>query len=461
MKKRAVFCRNMLVLVLVFLVQVGFSEKLPKYIFLFIGDGMALPDVLATESYLKDDQAMRGIPADQIKGLVMTHLPVKGMAQTFAKNADITDSAASATALSTGCKTQNGALNIDKESGLKFEPMAQYAKKRGLKVGVISSAAPNHATPAGFYAIAKSRNEYPQIALQLATASLDYVGGPKMLGGPEADHAATEAAVKNGYTIVENRQAFDALKGGAEHVWVRSLMPFLIDSKHEITLADHVQKAIALLKDSDGFFMMVEGAQIDWASHANDAPTMIQELLAFDQAIKIAVDFCNQAPEETLIVVTADHECGGLSLDEARISAPGMSKTIQAQKGSRGASTGLFKEIEQKKLTFDDALPLMQAYFGVKTLTAEESNEIRKIYNKGGESKGDFTYSDSKNITLAWSRLVSQRAGLKWSSLSHTGAPVPVFAMGAQSHRFAGNSDNALIARYIRDMMAERFDRAQ
>ncbi|MDD4102693.1 MAG: alkaline phosphatase, partial [Kiritimatiellae bacterium] len=268
--------KKMVIFVFAAVISAGaiFAEPLPKYVFLFIGDGMAEADVRATECYYKDAQAQKGVAPEEIQGLAMTALPVRGTARTFSKNNATTDSAASTTALSSGYKAANGALNVDTETGREFEPMAQFVKRYRMKVGIISSAAPNHATPAGFYAYAQKRNMYPEIAMQLTTNELDYVGGPVTLGGTEADAKAREAAVKNGYTIVEDRQSFDALKSGARRVWVRSRMPLAIDAKHEIPLADHVGKAIELLTGPEGFFMMVEGALIDGASHSNDGAAL-------------------------------------------------------------------------------------------------------------------------------------------------------------------------------------------
>ncbi|MDD4025553.1 MAG: alkaline phosphatase [Kiritimatiellae bacterium] len=461
MFRRAFKQRVVFIMAAMIIAGTNYAGTFPKFVFLFIGDGMAEADVRATECYFKDAQAQKGVAADTTQGLAMTKLPVRGTATTFSKNNATTDSAAAATAMSSGYKTANGSLNVDAETGRNFEPMAQFIKRYGMKVGIISSVAPNHATPAGFYAYAQKRNMYPEIAMQLTTNELDYVGGPVLIGGPEADVKARDAAVKNGYTIVEDRQGFDALRSGARRVWVRSKMSLAIDDKHEIPLADHVGKAIGLLAGPEGFFMMVEGAMIDGASHSNDGAALVHEMLEFDRAIAKAMEFYKSRPEEVLIVVTSDHECGGLSLDEERVKAAGMSKILDGQKGSRNASAGeVFRQVEKGKMLFDEALPLMREFFGIQDLSDKELAEVRAIFNKGGEARGDFSYGDNRKISLFWSRLVSARAGLIWSSLSHTGAPVPVYAVGAQAERFSGNSDNTLISRHIRDIINERANAA-
>jgi alkaline phosphatase len=430
------------------------GEAFPKYIFLFIGDGMGGPHVLATEQYLKDTQIRKGIPAEQVTGLVMTSLPVKGWVSTDNISGGVTDSAASATAFSTGQKVANGELNVDASTGRTLEPMAAFAKRHGYKVGIISSAAPNHATPAGFYATAGKRSAYPEIAFQMVRSELDYIGGPFLIRAGKSEEALVETAVTNGFTVVNNRLKFDALKPGSGKVWVHSPMTYLIDEPHSITLADHTRKAIEMLKDSPGFFMMVEGAAIDWAGHANDGAAMVYETIAFDEAIRPALDFYRLNPDETLILVTSDHETGGLSLDMEKLTLPGMSAVIQAQKGSRNRSGTVFKKIEEEKLVFEEALPWMKEFFGAETLTDQETATLRAAFTDGGEAKGDFSYGDNKKIALAWVRLVSARAGMIWSSLSHTGDLVPLYAVGAQSGRFASDSDNALIGRLIRSLIA-------
>ncbi len=419
-----------------------------KYVFLFIGDGMGEHHCAAADYYIKDTHVG--------KGLILKEFPVQGKITTFSKSALITDSAAAGSALSSGHKVNNGVLNFDSATGEAFEPMGVFAKKQGYKVGIISSSGPNHATPAAFYASSKGRGDYYEIALQLAASEIDYIGGPYVMGIPEEKDNIKELAADNGFKLTDNADDFNSLKRGAGRVWVFSPMPAAMDGKHAISLADHTRKAIELLKGGEGFFIMVEGAQIDWVSHGNDSAGMIYEMIEFDGAIRAAVDFYRENPDDTLIVVTADHETGSLSLDKEKIAAAGMSKILDAQKGSRSAAGDVFKAIEKKKMDFDEALPLMMEFFGVKELGDEEKEAIRTAFNDGGEAKGDFSYGDNKKISLAWVRLVSARAGLIWSSLGHTGDMVPVAAMGVQSQRFAGNLDNTTIAWYMRTILTQK-----
>lgn len=440
---------------IIFSGRVAFGQHdRPDYIFLFIGDGMGEPHVCVAEQYVRDSQIQRGVDPGQVKGLVMTSLPVRGSVSTDNRSGGVTDSAASATAFSTGVKVANGEINYDSSAGRILEPLDSFCRRNGYRVGIISSSAPNHATPAGFYAVVQGRNSFPEIAHQLVNSGLDYVGGPFLMRAGTSDSALIDAAVSNGFTVAGSRAAFNALVPGTGRVWAYSQMGMVIDGPHSITLADHTRKAVELLEPSGRFFIMVEGAQIDWAGHANDGASMVFETMAFDEAVGAAFEFYSREPDKTLILVTSDHETGGLSLDLDKLSAPGMSRIVRAQKGSRSKAEAIFRQIENKKLRFDEALPLMKQFFGTENLSDQEAESLRAAFNEGGEVKGDFSYGDNKKMALAWVRLVSARAGMVWSSLNHTADRVPLYAVGVQVQRFGGDSDNALIGRRLRALMA-------
>lgn len=437
---------KVLCIFLLLFVCAGRGNQPAKYVFLFIGDGMGENHCIAADYYLKNTTG---------SGLCFKEFPVKGKVTTFSKSSDVTDSAAAGTALSSGHKVSNGALNYDKDSGRTFEPLAVYAKKHGFKAAVISSVPINHATPAAFYAAVKGRGDYYDIALQMAASDIDYLAGAYHLQIPEGKDNIKELAAANKFTVVGSKESFDALDGAAGKTWVYSDMPAAIDNGRAISLAQLTAKAIEMLKDGDGFFIMVEGGQIDWASHANDGAAMIYEMTDFDEAIRQAVNFYNANPAQTLILVTADHETGGLSLDNDKITSPQICEIVKAQKGSRSVSGDMFKKIEKDKLSFEQALPLMQEYFAISHLTEAEKEEIRKAFYDGGEAKGDFSYGDNKKISLAWVRLVSARAAMNWGGLGHTSAPVPLYAIGSRAESFGGNLDNTLIAVYLREIIAE------
>jgi alkaline phosphatase len=304
-----------------------------KYVFLFIGDAMASVQVLAAEAYLANKIAhddVGGSPKAQL--LEMSKLPVQGMASTFPWNSLITDSAPAATALATGMKTADGVIAMDPTKTQDYTTIAEAAKATGAKVCVVSSVSIDHATPAAFYAHEPSRNNYHYIGHDLVASGFDYFGGGGFLdpdgtrSGVTSRGNVVQAAIAAGYAVADDRAEFDAMARGKRAIAVNPVLDgskalyYEIDrvkandASSHISLAEFTRKGIELLKNPRGFFMMVEGGKIDWSCHANDARTSIDDTIAFDDAVKVAIDFMRRHPGETLIVVTGDHETGGLTM---------------------------------------------------------------------------------------------------------------------------------------------------
>ena len=286
-----------------------------KYVFLFIGDGMGIPQRTAAEKYVD-------------KRLLVDTFPAQGITTTYAADRFITGSAASATALSAGQKTNIGVIAMTPD--LKpVKTVAELARDRGQRVGIVSSVSIDHATPAAFYAHVPKRSQYYDIDVALSESEFDFFGG-----GGIKDPADKKKASKNfkgnavdllkqaGYRIIDNKADFMALKPGdgkvlATNSWLQDgkALPYVMDMRPEdITLPEFTAKAIEMLDNPKGFFLMVEGGKIDWACHANDAAASIHNTLSFDRAVGKAFGFAKKHPGETLIVVTGDHECGGLTL---------------------------------------------------------------------------------------------------------------------------------------------------
>jgi alkaline phosphatase len=310
----------------------------PKYVFFFIGDGMGTAQRIAAEEYLK--------ASGEETSLLMNRFPAFGMTTTYANDRFITGSAASATALACGVETNVGYVGVDPDFN-SVETVAEKAKKKGMKVGIVSSVSIDHATPACFYAHQPSRNMYHEIDMELANSGFDYFGGGgfkdpagKKSKNPQGN--ALEVAKQNGYTIVSNKADFMALTKDSgkviaynDHLPDGMALPYVMDTKPtDITLPEFTQKGIELLDNPKGFFMMVEGGKIDWACHANDAATAILNTLEFDRAIKVGYEFYRAHPEETLIVVTGDHETGGLTLGFAGTRYDSFFDVLKVQKVS-------------------------------------------------------------------------------------------------------------------------------
>ncbi|MBE9487959.1 MAG: alkaline phosphatase, partial [Bacteroidetes bacterium] len=289
----------------------AFGQETPKYVFLFIGDGMGISHVHITNEYLK---------ITENSSLLMKSFPSVGVATTNCYERFITDSAAAATALSCGQKTRPGMLGMNPDT-MAIENVSTVLHEQGKKVGIITTVSLDHATPAGFYAHQPSRDEYYEISSQLSTSGFEFFGGGGILDPKGGEVSFEEQAQENGYTIANTVKEINDIEKGDDKII--AISPMLQDSKSmvsaidreegDLTLKNIVEKGVEVLDNEDGFFMMVEGGKIDWLAHANDVAGIINETIDFDNALQVAYDFYLKHADETLIIVTADHETGCLT----------------------------------------------------------------------------------------------------------------------------------------------------
>jgi alkaline phosphatase len=455
------------VLTFALLITQTVNAKDAKYVFLFIGDGMGIPQRQAAEAYAN-------------KKLLMNQFPAQGITTTQSANQYITGSAASATAMACGQKTNIGMLGMDPQ-GRRVESVASKAKRNGMKVGIISSVSIDHATPAAFYANVPKRSQYYDIGVALAESGFDFFGGGG-LKDPEnsrknSEHFngnALELAQKNGYSLVNDKKTFLALKPGsgkifAVNAWLQNsaALPYAMDtSEADIQLSEFTDKAIELLDNENGFFLMVEGGKIDWACHANDGVAAIKDTLAFDSAIAKAYTFYQEHPEETLIVVTGDHECGGLTLGFAGTKYNTDFDILSQQKVSfRKFSTEILPKTLKKTpdVAFADIKPVITKYFGLKfeakhndplLLKNHERKQLASAFKrtmaqqavKSDREKTYLLYGSYDPLTVTLTHILNQKAGLAWTTYSHTGVMVTTSAIGANANLFQGQYDNTDIA---------------
>lgn len=296
------------------------KEKGVKNIILLIGDGMGFAQVDAAR-----------IRATGAAGrLNMERMPVTGFVKTHSANRLITDSAAAGTALSTGCKTNNGVIAMS-PNGKNFMTILEAAQKKGMGTGLVVTSNITDATPSVFASHIVSRRSQPEIALQLVKSGVNVLlGGGKEFFIPKSiteskrgdEQSPLDEARAKGYLIVDTRQQLTDAKG--DHVLGLFQMDSLKTTGDEPSLAEMAQKAIALLKpNKNGFFMMVEGSQIDWGCHANNPDYVIRQVLLFDEAVKVALAFAAENTD-TLVVVTADHETGGLAIIGGNLDGTGL-----------------------------------------------------------------------------------------------------------------------------------------
>lgn len=279
-------------------------RRAPPRVILFIGDGVGIAYWTAA-LFLTDALAVR-------------QLPVVGLVDTRSTNY-VTDSAAGATALAAGVRTYNGAIGVGPDS-LPRKTVLELAKERGLATGLVATSSITHATPAAFAAHVASRAEEFEIATQMATQNITVLlgGGRKFFDGrARPDSVDLLGHLRRSYTLVEST---DALERAATRRPSRLLGLFAEEGmppawERSPSLGEMTVAALGVLdRDPDGFFLMVEGSQPDWRGHENaPLPEVIAEMMDFDRAIGVAVEYQGRRPE-TLIVVVADHETGGLAL---------------------------------------------------------------------------------------------------------------------------------------------------
>lgn len=442
------------------------EQKRAKYIFLFIGDGMSLSQVHLTQLYLQGKE----IPETNPEHLCFTDFPALGLTTTHSSNSWITDSAAAGTAIACGQKTVQKALGVDKTKNIALRSVAFSARDEGMKTGIITSVSIDHATPAAFYAHQDSRKYYWEILKELPKSKFNFfaAGGFKSPDKKSKDGLSkNEFIKKSGYRITRGKDELLKLTKGDDKILAfakqntsQGDLPNEIDRKdNEIALADFTSKAIELLDNPKGFFIMVEGGKIDWSEHANDTATMFQEAIAFNKSIEKALEFYKKHPEETLIVITGDHETGGLTIGRGETGYDLDLEILKNQKISTEKFAVMMKKFKEdkgdKKVEFKEIVPLLNKYFGFKWkginddapgffLNDEEIKKIQTGFEKFfGDGAGKASlYSWDDPVTLAAKKLINLRAGVGNSSGTHTGVPVVTFAIGVNSELFKGYYDN-------------------
>jgi len=463
------------------------SYNTPKYVFFFIGDGMSIAQINVTEAALSNSNFMTKTTKSssiEFGELNIQEFPVTGMQTTYAEDRYITGSAAAATALATGSKTTIGTISMDGTQSENLKTMAEMAKEKGMKVGIISSVSIDHATPACFYAHNESRNNYQEIGQDLINSDFDYFAGGNVKHNNYTGYTLNDFiadAKTNEYSYVNTKSEFDALDSNSGKViaTLKKLetytsdgcaMPYAIDisaqtsEDDKISLADFTEKGIELLTNDDGFFMMVEGGKIDWACHANDVVSTAMDVVAFDQAIGTAIEFYNKHKDETLIVVTGDHECGGLALGYASTAYESSFDLLCNQNESYLLFTNAVRNWDDTK-TFDEALADIKTNFGLGdsdlglALSEYETKLLEDAFNRSMSGESDHEeeevsviYGHYDPLTVTATHILNNKAGIDWSTYSHTGTPVPVFALGQGQYEFSGYYDNTDVATKIMDI---------
>ena len=376
----------------------GGDQATAKNVVLLIGDGMGAAHRTAARLYSVGREGE----------LAMDTLPFAGMARTWSTESVVTDSAAAGTALATGVKTFNAAIAVDQDKN-PVPTILEMAQEAGKSVGLVTTVQLAHATPAVFAAHTPERDDYLGIAVDIFEHDVDVLlgGGEDYLlpagtpgcypddGDRTDDRNLIEEAVAKGYEHVCNEADFDAVDPATTDKLLGTFADLGMTRPYAPSLADMTAKAIDILsKNSEGFFLMVEGGQIDWAAHANDALNTLGDTVDFDQAVKTALDFQAQHPD-TLVIVTADHATGGLTIED---------------------------------IPNDEACP-------------EPLSEDERECGNAFQEDGPFPVSGGSNF---W---------LDWTSVSHTADDVPVTAVGPHADELVGYYENTHVFEVMREAM--------
>ncbi len=465
----------------------------PKYVFLFIGDGMSYPQIQATADYLgalADDDYMQAEPSLDDNGGAVLDGPVAlnfmnfeaaGSAVTYDSNSFAPDSASTATSISTGHKTYSGSINVDETGTVAYETISEKLHEQlGWEIGVISSVNLNHATPAAFYAHQASRGDYYEIGEELVASGFEYFAGGGLLdpdNGGESDNLY-DLAEEAGYTVSMDYATHDTVTADDKVVLIdeyladSDAMAYEIDRTDDMwSLADYVEKGIDVLMNDTGFFMMCEGGKIDWACHANDAATTIHDTMAFSDAVQVAIDFAEEHPEETLILVTGDHETGGLTIGFAGTDYDTYLSLLESQTISFTQFDEQYvAEYKANGTSFEEVLADIEELFGLKTegeegdklvLTEYEIETLRAAYEKSVNGTATSSYEQEEYVlygtyeplSVTITHIINNKSGVSFTSYSHTGLPVAVLADGVGADEFNGYYDNTDIFNKLADML--------
>ena len=446
-----------------------------KYVFYFIGDGMGSNQVLGAEMYRS---ALQGQPLGRVQTLMST-FPYSGSASSHSASNGITDSAAAGTCLATGTKTKNGMLGLGPDSA-RLTTIAEELKAQGWGIGIMTTVAIDHATPGAFYGHVKKRSMYYEIGQQLSESGFDFFGGAGFhypQGKKDNEKVNLyRLAEERGYTVVHGMQELAGIPvsryadiskmilvqatddQGAKH---GDNLPYAIDRKEgDLTLRQIVSTAIPFLAARhERFFMMVEGGMIDYACHGDDAATAFGEVWDMNEALQEAYAFYLAHPDETLIVVTADHETGGLALGNSDYTL--HLDLLRHQQCSEWILSDRFVQLfrDKKKPTWEDVKTLYRETLGFwdgVQLTADEEKELKTLYKNARAKKSSDTktmYKTLNALGAAGVDLLNKKAHVGWTTRAHSAHAIPLYSIGPHAELFSGWHDNTDIVPLIRKVI--------
>ncbi|UXU64488.1 alkaline phosphatase [Staphylococcus agnetis] len=424
------------------------NTKNPKNVIFMVGDGMG-PSYNSAYRYFKDNPNTK-----EMEKTAFDHYLV-GTQRTNPDDPkeNITDSAAGATAFSSGHKTYNGAIGVTPDKK-PVETVLERAKSQGKSTGLVSTAEITDATPAAYAAHIDSRDKKDEIAKQFYNDRINgkhkvdvlLGGGAKYFGKENGD--IDQKFKKDGYDLVKNKQQLaNSKKDQVLGLFADKNMPLQIDAPKQNPLLSDMQDAALskLSKNKKGFFLMVEGASIDKQGHANDITGVMSEMSGFESAFENAMKYAQKHPD-TLVVATADHSTGGLTIGKGK-DYKWDPKAIQSMKHS---GKWMAEEIASGK----DVTKTIQAGYGFDVSKSQidviqkEADAIKGLDEKKEKAKYE---AQLQKLQDAIQKPINDQSHTGWTTYGHTGEDVNTYAYGPGSNQWQGNIDNTENATHIFD----------
>ena len=446
------------------------APKQPKYVFYFIGDGMSFNHILGTELYNTEK-----VGAKETLRLNFTQFDTRNFVTNYSTSNLVTDSAAAGTALASGVKTGNAYIGVDAE-GNELRTLADVASEQGYKVGLVTNVGINHATPSCFYGHTSDRFGFPKLVDDYIASDVAFIAGSTIMdmkSGPQDPKYSpittaelAERIRKAGIRLTLDAEEAGDVKGGrvalVAHDKENKHIPYSIDcaADEKYVLSNYSKAAIEYLsrEAKDGFFLMIEAGKLDYAAHEQDAVTTFHEVNELAKCIDLALAFAEQHPDETLIVVTSDHETGGMSLGwdhyeirmnilaSQKTSALQITKTFQKMRDEGNSNWDDYKKVLSDNLGLWSAVPI-----------SNEEEELLKhdfydIFLKHGPMV-DGLYNKNEFVVYHALKILNSHASIEWTSLYHTGMYTPLFVKGVGEEMFLDCRDQTDIPKTIASLI--------
>jgi len=429
----------------------------PRNIIMVVGDGMG-PAYTTAYRYFNDNPETNAIE----ETVFDRHLV--GMASTYPARVSgyVTDSAAAATALATGVKSYNGAIGMDVDKK-PVESVLEWAKKQGKKTGVVVTSQINHATPASYLAHNESRRNYNEIADTYIDEGIKadlYLGGGWQYYIREDRNLVNEFK-SAGFHYLDDFQSLDKLpqQKPVLGLFAKVGLPWALDDKDKLRLSTMTKAATKQLESNQGYFLLVEASQVDWAGHSNDIASAMAEMTDLAKTMEYLEHYVKNNPD-TLVVLTADHSTGGFTI-AANGKYEWKPDVLRTMKSS---PEKVAKHLVDMDITVKSTSDLLN--FAVtpaevnllqhaKTQGAKEVIDFKKL-DKNAQQQMKKKPSIKNSIYVAVKKLIDQRTNSGWTSGGHTAIDVPVFAFGKRSELFHGNIDNTDVAKKIFTLLGKK-----